>query len=38
MAQDPRPTKVKLAWFVVIWAASITTLGIVAWLIRLVAV
>jgi hypothetical protein len=26
----------RLLWFVAIWAASVATLGIVAWLIRLV--
>jgi hypothetical protein len=25
----------RLLWFVVIWAASVATLGVVAWLIRL---
>jgi len=31
----PAATWRRLLWFVAIWAASVATLGVVAWLIRL---
>lgn len=33
---DTRPWWKKLGWLVVIWAASVATLAVVAWLIRVV--
>jgi len=36
MEQSPRPLAQRLGWFSLIWAASVGTLAIVAWLIRLV--
>jgi hypothetical protein len=35
-AASPGPLWQRLAWFVAIWTASVATLGIVAWLLKLV--
>jgi len=32
---DPGPLWKRLLWLVLIWAASVTVIGVVAWIIRL---
>ncbi|MGK9064219.1 DUF2474 domain-containing protein [Stutzerimonas chloritidismutans] len=33
-AQKPKPLWQRMTWLVVIWSASVLTLGVVAWLLR----
>jgi len=34
-ARDPAPLPRRLAWFALLWAAGVLTVGAIAWLIRL---